>query len=85
MPNKSLNSSTIEEDYSPIASVADLGLLLRAQRKAQKLTLHDAAALSGVSIQFLHDLETGKQSIQMGRALKYALMLGIKLSAWQTS
>lgn len=71
----------IEEEFVPLSTVADLGTYLRAHRKARKLTLQDAAALAGCSIQFLHDLETGKPTIRMGRALEYAQLLGLRLHA----
>ena len=63
----------------PIRSVADLGALLRVRRKARKLRLHDAAALAGCSVQFLHDLEAGKTTIRMGLALDYASKFGVTL------
>ena len=66
------------EEQQTIRSVEDLGRILRARRKAQKLTIHNAAALAGCSVQFLHDLESGKPSIQMGRALEYARKLGLR-------
>ena len=71
--------STSDDGLSIIHTVADFGRLLRARRKAEKLTLHDAAALAGVSIQFLHDLESGKHTIQMGRALEYGSKLGLTI------
>ncbi|MEO8204271.1 MAG: helix-turn-helix domain-containing protein [Betaproteobacteria bacterium] len=73
--------STFVEEISPVSSVEDFGRILREMRKAQKLTIHDAAGLAGVSVQFLHDLESGKPSIQMGRALNYASMLGLGIAA----
>ncbi len=84
MDAESPKNSTLVEESLTISSVADFGRLLRKRRKTQKLTIHDAAALAGVSIQFLHDLESGKYSIQMGRALDYASMLGLRLAAVQT-
>ena len=74
-------SSTIEEEIVDLATVEDLGDLLRAHRKARKLTIQNAAALAGCSIQFLHDLESGKPTIRMGLALKYARQLGLRIHA----
>lgn len=74
-----MQNTTITEGFVPLTSVEDLGRFLRAHRKARKLSLHDSAALANCSVQFLHDLERGKPSIQMGRALDYALKLGLKL------
>ena len=62
----------------PIGTVEDLGRFLRMHRKARKITLRDAAALAGCSVQFLHDLESGKPTIRMGNVLGYAGQLGVK-------
>lgn len=74
-----MENTTIADGLVPLTSVEHLGRFLRDQRKARKLTLHDSAALANCSVQFLHDLESGKPSIQMGRALDYAQKLGLKL------
>lgn len=74
-----MQNTMTAEGLVPLTSVEDLGRFLRAHRKARKLSLHDSAALANCSVQFLHDLESGKPSIQMGRALDYALKLGLKL------
>jgi len=74
-----MQNTTIEEGLLPLTSVEALGRFLRAHRKARKLSLHDSAALANCSVQFLHDLESGKPTIQMGRALDYAQKLGLKL------
>ena len=73
------NSSTIEEEIVPLTTVEDLGQVLRAHRKARALTIQNAAALAGCSVQFLHDLESGKPTIRMGLALKYARQLGLRI------
>ncbi len=72
-------SSTKSEEFLPLNEVADLGRFLRVHRKARKLSIHDAAALAGCSVQFLHDLESGKPTIRMGNALGYARKLGLEL------
>lgn len=63
-----------------VSTVEEFGRMLRAKRKSQDMTIHDAALLADFSVQFLHDLETGKPTIQMGRALTYARMLGLRVS-----
>ena len=54
-----------------------LGRLVRAHREAAGLRLEDLAAAAGVGIRFLHELETGKPSCQLGRALVVAASLGL--------
>lgn len=55
-----------------------LGSLIRARRKALGLRLDDLAAATGVGRRFLHELETGKPTCQLGRALAVAAAVGIR-------
>ncbi|MDQ0560474.1 y4mF family transcriptional regulator [Rhizobium mesoamericanum] len=57
-----------------------LGLLIRTERKAQKLTQEQLAGLTGVGVRFVRELEAGKESCQIGRALQVAASLGLTLS-----
>ena len=60
-----------------ITSVADLGQLIRTERKAQGLTQADLAGASGVSLRFLSELERGRSSAGIGRVLRILHMLGL--------
>lgn len=66
----------------------DIGLLVRNKRKENGLTLHDAAAVCGVSHVFLSELENGKESVQLNKVLQVTTCLGIEISAdsrgWDT-
>ncbi|PLY02069.1 MAG: transcriptional regulator [Desulfuromonas sp.] len=64
-----------------ILNAGDLGALIRQKRKEDGLTLHDAAAICGVSHVFLSALENGKESVQMNKVLQVTLCLGIELHA----
>ncbi|PLX95232.1 MAG: transcriptional regulator [Desulfuromonas sp.] len=64
-----------------ILNAGDLGALIRQKRKEDGLTLHDAAALCGVSHVFLSALENGKESVQLNKVLQVAACLGIELHA----
>jgi len=57
-----------------------LGLLIRMERKAQKLTQEQLAGLTGVGVRFVRELEAGKESCQIGRALQVAASLGLTVS-----
>ncbi|MDW9486212.1 helix-turn-helix domain-containing protein [Sinorhizobium meliloti] len=57
-----------------------LGLLIRTERKAQKLTQEQLAGLTGVGVRFVRELEAGKESCQIGRALQVAASLGLSVS-----
>jgi y4mF family transcriptional regulator len=56
------------------------GLLIRRERKAQKLTQEQLAGLTGVGVRFVRELEAGKESCQFGRALQVAAALGLSVS-----
>jgi y4mF family transcriptional regulator len=64
-----------------ITDSKSLGLLIRNERKAQKLTQEQLAGLTGVGVRFLRELEAGKESCQVGRALQVASSLGLIVSA----
>ena len=63
-----------------ITDSKSLGLLIRKERKAQKLTQEQLAGLTGVGVRFVRELEAGKESCQLGRALQVATALGLSVS-----
>jgi len=67
---------------SPIVdSVEAFGAFIRSLRTQQQLRIDDAAALCGVSVQLLSDLENGKRSVGLDKALAVAQKLGLSLLA----
>lgn len=62
-----------------IKSSEDLGAWIRLARKAQGLTLVEAAGLCGVGIRFLSELERGKATAELGLVLRVALLMGLDL------
>ena len=65
----------------PVLSVADLGILLRATRKAQRIRIDDLAGSAGVGPVFVRDVEHGKPSVEFGRVLKLLVEIGIVITA----
>lgn len=63
-----------------ITDSKSLGLLIRQERKAQKLTQEQLAGLTGVGVRFVRELEAGKESCQIGRALLVAASLGLTVA-----
>ncbi len=63
-----------------IADTKSLGLFIRRERKLQGLTQEQLAGLTGVGVRFVRELEAGKESCQIGRALHVAAGLGLILS-----
>jgi len=55
---------------------AALGQIIREERKAQGLLQVELAAASGVGVRFLVELEQGKPTAQLGRALTVLATLG---------
>lgn len=60
-------------------SVAEIGHLIRAERKAQSLRQEDLAAASGVGLRFIVDVERGKETVQLGKVLVVLATLGCRL------
>ncbi|HOI17513.1 MAG TPA: helix-turn-helix domain-containing protein [Geobacteraceae bacterium] len=63
-----------------IRSAEDLGRIIRKKRKEDGLTLHDAAAVCGLSHVFLTALENGKESVRLDKVLKVTSCLRIELT-----
>ncbi len=64
-----------------ISSVKDFGALIKSTRKKVGLNQVQLAAASGVGGRFVRELEKGKPSCQLEKALLVARMLGIKFDA----
>jgi y4mF family transcriptional regulator len=64
-----------------IKTPENLGLMIRRKRKQDGLTLHDAAAICGVSHVFLSALENGKETVRLNKVLQVAACLGIEIHA----
>lgn len=59
--------------------VMKLGKILKETRKEQKLTQLQLAGYSGVGVRFVRELENGKQSCHIGKAIQIVSMLGIDI------
>ena len=53
--------------------------LVRKYRKSQKLLQRQLAGFTGVGERFIVELEAGKPTIQLGKALKVIKMLGCQI------
>lgn len=63
-----------------ISDTNSLGALIRAERKSQGLTQEQLAALSGVGIRFVRELEAGKESCRLGLTLTVMKTLGLRVN-----
>ena len=62
--------------YTP----AQIGKLIRDTRKSLGVTQKDLALASGTGIRFIIDLERGKETCEIGKALTILNTLGIKIT-----
>lgn len=76
---KKVVPSAVPDEFATADSKV-FGSWIRAARTKSGLSIPDAAALCGVSLLFLFDLEHGKASAQLGKALSVADQLGIRVN-----
>ena len=57
--------------------IKKLGVIVKRTRKEQGLTQEQLAATTGVGVRFIRELEQGKKSCHIGKALRVVSMLGI--------
>lgn len=65
--------------YTPIITAADFGSTLARARKGLGLTQRELALAIGVGERFIVDLEAGKPTAQLGKALAAARAVGMRL------
>lgn len=63
--------------FGKIQSVAELGALIRTFRKQQQFTLERVSGLVNVSMRFLSELERGKETCELGKALNLLNKIGL--------
>lgn len=59
----------------------ELGRIIRESRKDQGLTQEQLAGMTGTGRRFIHDLESGKDTVQLSKVLLVLGALGIALYA----
>jgi y4mF family transcriptional regulator len=62
-----------------VTDTEKLGKLIRVARKAQGLTQEQLAGVCGVGVRFIRELEHGKDSCHIGKAMTVLQMLGLQL------
>lgn len=68
-------------DTAVISTALDLGALVREARKTKGLSQQEFADLAGVGRRFVSDLEGGKGTIEMDKALMVARSIGLVFMA----
>lgn len=64
-----------------IRTISDLGKFIRETRKSQGITQTQLAQLSGCGLSFITNLENGKATSEIGKALNVMNSLGIDFAA----
>ena len=62
-----------------ILTVKDFGAALRSRRKALGYTQTEVAGDTGFSVSFISDLERGKETAELGKALDLMKLLGMDM------
>ncbi len=57
-----------------------IGELIRNTRKSLNVTQKDLALTSGTGLRFIIDLEKGKETCEIGKAIRVLQTLGIKMT-----
>lgn len=68
-----------------IVDTVTLGDVIRAERHRQGISQADLAELSGVGVTYLSQLENGKETAEVGKAIRVLTMLGVDLFARRKS
>lgn len=63
-----------------ITNVIEFGRAIRMRRKELKYTQAYVAEVTGFSTSFISELENGKETAELGKAIYLATMLGLDLS-----
>lgn len=64
---------------APVDSVGELGEQLRQRRLAMGLSQQEFADMAGVGRRFLSELESGKESVELGRVIRVCRAAGLSL------
>lgn len=78
---KPLIAEAIGTTYTPLPSIAELGLMVRHARKAMKMNQTEFAAHAGVGRRFVSELEGGKPSLEFDKVIACAAAAGVDLFA----
>ena len=62
-----------------ISDTKSLGAAIRSARARLNVTQKDLSLASGIGLRFIIELEKGKPTCQIGKALEIARALGLKL------
>lgn len=62
-----------------ISSTLDLGRAIRARRRELGYTQVDLAEFLGIGVTYISNIENGKETAEIGKAIRIVQMLGLDL------
>lgn len=63
-----------------VTDAKEFGIMIREQRKKMNYTQSYISQVSGFSVSFISDLENGKATAELGKAIYLANMLGLDIN-----
>lgn len=82
-----MSGSTTSNNGFIVSSTA-IGDAIRTRRKQQGVTQAECAALCGVGVRFISNLENGKETAEVGKVLHVLRSLGLEMNiqprSWQS-
>ena len=76
---KSIPNGNVGAPNNLVLDSVQLGNRVRDKRKKDGLTQQDLAAIAGVGLRFVSELENGKPSVQLNTVLAVLVALGLQL------
>ena len=70
---------SLNPQFGRVNSVKELGAVIREFRKSHQLTLEKVSGITNISMRFLSELERGKETAELGKALATINKLGLEL------
>lgn len=74
-----IDKLSISARFCRLGDAVELGKVVRAYRKKLKMSQEELAALSGISERTLRDLEKGRLSVSLEKAVAVTDVLGLKI------
>lgn len=76
---KNIPNGNVGAPNNLVLDSVQLGNRVRDKRKKDGLTQQDLAAIAGVGLRFVSELENGKPSVQLNTVLAVLVALGLQL------
>lgn len=74
-----MRGKMVDKSYR-MKDAADFGRAVRDRRKELGYTQKYVSEITGISASFLSDLENGKATVELGKALMVASLLGLNVN-----